>query len=89
MINIENIEKKLRDCADMDINKIKIEDVDEITEIDISRRKDSETRIIEFLNKVKNPYFFSYKGKIIQIGFSESNKTAEECLTNVLKNLYR
>ena len=28
-------------------------------------------------------------GKLVRIRFSETDKTAEDCLTNVLKNLYR
>ncbi len=40
--------------------------------------------------KTKNPYIFKVNGKLVRIRFSEnSNLTAEDCLTNVLKNLYR
>ena len=40
--------------------------------------------------KAKNPYIFKVKGKLVRIRFSKnSNLTADDCLTNVLKNLYR
>lgn len=39
--------------------------------------------------KAKNPYIFKVNGKLVRIRFSETDKTAEDCLTNVLKNLYR
>lgn len=39
--------------------------------------------------KKKNPYIFKVKGKLVRIRFSDTDKTAEDCLTNVLKNLYR
>lgn len=39
--------------------------------------------------KVKNPYIFKVNGKLVGIRFSETDKTAEDCLTNVLENLYR
>ena len=45
-----------------------------------------------FLNKyskVKNPYIFKVNGKLVRIRFSDTEKTADDCLTNVLKNLYR
>ena len=40
--------------------------------------------------KTKNPYIFKVNGKLVRIRFSEnSTLTADDCLTNVLKNLYR
>ena len=42
-----------------------------------------------FLNTVKNPYVFKHNGRLVRIGFADTNITADECLTNVLKNLYR
>ena len=71
------------------LDDIKLEDVDEITDIKIDRRKPSNERILEFLIKVKNPYIFKVHGKLVRIHFSDTDKTAEDCLTNVLKNLYR
>ena len=61
----------------------------EITDIKIDKRKSSNERILDFLNKVKNPYIFKVKGKLVRIRFSDTDKTADDCLTNVLKNLYR
>ena len=46
-------------------------------------------RILDFLNTVKNPYVFKHNGRLVRIGFADTNITADECLTNVLKNLYR
>lgn len=45
--------------------------------------------MLDFLNSVENPYVFKINGKLVQIKFSNTNKTAEDYLTNVLKNLYR
>lgn len=39
--------------------------------------------------KTKNSYIFKVNGKLVIIRFSDTDKTAEDCLTNVLKNLYR
>ena len=68
---------------------MKLEDVDEISSIKIDRRKSSEERILDFIMKTKNPYIFKVNGKLVRIRFSDTGKTAEDCLTNVLKNLYR
>lgn len=87
--NIEEIKGKLERCRNVNLDDVKLEDVDEITDIKIDRRKPSEERILDFLTKVKNPYIFKVNGKLVRIRFSDANKTVDDCLTNVLKNLYR
>lgn len=87
--NIEELKEKLERCRDVNLDDVKLEDVDEIKYIKIDRRKPSEERILDFIMKVKNPYIFKVNGKLVRIRFSETDKTAEDCLTNVLKNLYR
>jgi len=88
-MNLEQIKIKLNKCKNMNLIDAKLEDVDELSEIKIDKRKSSNERILDFLNKTKNPYIFRIKGKLVKIGFSDSNKTADDCLTSVLKNLYR
>ena len=39
--------------------------------------------------KTKNPYIFKVNGKLVRIRFSDTDKTADDCLTKVLENLYR
>ncbi len=88
--NIKELAEKLEKCRNVNLDDVKLEDVDEITDIKIDRRKPSDERILEFLMKTKNPYIFKVKGKLVRIRFSEnSNLTAEDCLTKVLENLYR
>lgn len=86
---IKNLKEKLQICKDIPVNKIFIDDVDEISNIRIDKRKSSNERILDFLNSVKNPYAFKVNGRIVKISFSITEKTADDCLTDVLKNLYR
>ena len=86
---IKNLKEKLQICKDIPVNKICIDDVDEISNIRIDKRKSSNERILDFLNSVKNPYAFKVNGRIDKISFSITEKTADDCLTDVLKNLYR
>lgn len=88
-MNIDELKDKLERCRKISLEDIQPEDVDEITEIKIDKRKSSNERILDFLNKVKNPYIFKVNGRLVQIGFSDNGKTADECLTNVLKSLYK
>ena len=87
--NLKKIEEKLERCRNVNLDDMTLDDVDELTSIKIDRRKPSEERILEFIIKVKNPYIFKVSGKLVRIRFSNTDKTAENCLTNVLKNLYR
>lgn len=87
--NMQTIIEKIKRCKDMSLEDVTLDDVDEISDIKIDKRKSSNERILDFLNKVKNPYIFKVKGKLVRIRFSDTEKTADDCLTNVLKNLYR
>ena len=83
----KELREKLERCRNVNLDDVKLENVDVITSIKIDRRKPSEERILDFLTKVKNPYIFKVNGKLVRISFSEnSSLTAEDCLTNVLKN---
>ncbi len=87
--DIEALSEKLKRCREIPLDEVNPDDVDEITDIKIDKRKSSNERILDFFNKVKNPYIFKVKGKLVRIRFSDTDKTADDCLTNVLKNLYR
>ena len=88
-MKIDKLKQKLEKYENIPLSEIDINEVDEITDIKINRRKSSEERILDFLNTVKNPYVFKVNGKLVKISFSDTEKTADDCLTNVLKNLYR
>ena len=87
--NLKEIDEKLNRCRNMKLEDVTLDDVDEIGSIKIDRRKSSNERILDFIIKVKNPYIFKVNGKLVRMSFSDTDKTAEDCLTNVLKNLYR
>jgi len=87
--DLKRLKDKLDKCRNIELSNVNLDDVDEITDIKIRKRKSSNDRILDFLNEVKNPYVFKVKGKLVKIIFSDTNKTADDCLTDVLKNLYR
>lgn len=87
--NRKRLKDKLDKCRNIELSNVNLDDVDEISDIKICKRKSSNDRILDFLNEVKNPYVFKVKGKLVKIIFSDTNKTADDCLTDVLKNLYR
>ena len=88
-MKIEELKNKLETCKDIKLSDVSINDVDDLESIKIDKRKSRDERILDFLNKVKNPYIFKIKGKLVRIRFTENGKNADDCLTGVLKNLYR
>ena len=87
--NVKELEEKLDRCRNVNLGDVTLDDVDEISSIKIDKRKPSNERILEFITKVKNPYIFKVNGQLVRIRFSDTDKTAEDCLTRVLENLYR
>lgn len=86
--NIQELEEKLKRCRNMKLEDIALDDVDDIKDIKIDRRKTSNERILDFLEKVKNPYVFKINGRLVKMSFSENGPTADECLSRMLENLY-
>lgn len=87
--NVQELEEKLKRCKNMKLENISLDDVDDIKDIKIDRRKSSNERILDFLVKVKNPYVFKIYGRLVRMRFMENGPSADECLTNMLQNLYR
>ncbi len=87
--NIKELEEKLNKCKKMSIKGINPNDIDNLEDIKIDRRKEPNERILDFITKTKNPYAFKIKGKIVKIEFSENGVKAEDALTNAIANIYR
>ena len=87
--NIELLKNKLVECQRVDINEVNIEDVEDISNIQIDTTKSSTKRILDFLSKSKNPYLFKVGENLVKIEFSKSNIYADSCVTNVFKHIYK
>lgn len=87
--NIKELREKIDRCRNMKLSDVSLDDVDEISSIKIDRRKPSNERILDFFKKTKNPYIFKVNNTLVRISFSNNDRTADDCLTSVLKNLYR
>ena len=60
-----------------------------MNEIKISRKKSKEERIIDFINKTKNPYIFKVNGKLVKLEFTDNGTNAEDAIINVIKSIYK
>ncbi len=87
-IEIEKLEQKLERCKNICIDEVDKNEIEDISKININKRKSSKDRILDFLNSVSNPYIFKVNGKLVKIEFSNNTRTAESCITNVIKSIY-
>ena len=87
--NIKELAEKLERCRNVNLDDVKLEDVDEITNIKIDRRKPSNERILDFIASTKNPYAFKVNGTLVKISFSNNNRSAKDCINRVIKSLYK
>ena len=87
--NIKELEEKLKICKDIDLNEVNIDEVDDLNEIRISRKKSKKERIIDFINKTKKPYIFKVNVRLVKLEFTNNGRKAEYAITNVLKSLYK
>jgi len=87
--NIKELEEKLKICKDIDLSEVDIDEVDDLNEIRISRRKSKEERIIDFINKAKNPYIFKVNGRLVKLEFTDNGRKAEDAIMNVIKSIYK
>ena len=87
--NIKELEEKLNKCKNMKLEDINSDEVDELSDIKISRKKSKEEKILDFISKTKNPYIFKVNGKLVKLEFTDNRTNAEDAITNVIKSLYK
>lgn len=87
--NIKELEEKLKRFKTVNLNEVNINDVEELSEIKISRKKFKEEKILDFINKTKNPYIFNVNARLVKLEFSDNGKSAEDAITNVIKSIYK
>ena len=84
--NVKELEEKIKKCKKIEVN---INDVDDLSEVKISRKKSKEEKILDFISKTKNPYIFKVNGKLVKLEFSDNETNAEEAITNIIKSIYK
>jgi len=89
MNDLEEIKEKLERCKNILIEDINPDDVDDIENIKISRKKHREERILDFIAITKSPYAFKVNGTLIKISFSDNSIKAKDCINKVIKSLYK
>mgnify|MGYP003483833885 CR=1 FL=1 len=87
--NVKELEEKIKRCKKIEVNEVNINDVDDLSEVKISRKKSKEEKILDFISKTKNPYIFKVDGKLVKLEFTDNGTTAEDAIINVIKSIYK
>ncbi|MBO5349294.1 MAG: hypothetical protein J6A89_05710 [Clostridia bacterium] len=88
-MDVNDLKLKLKEKYNLSFDDVKLEDLEEISEIKFSKKSNSNEKLLDFIKSSSNPYMFKCNGKKVKIEFSNTEKRAEECLTSVIKNIYK
>ena len=88
-MDVNDLRIKLREKYKLSFDDVKLEDLEEISEIKFSKKSNSNEKLLDFIKSSFNPYMFKCNGKKVKIEFSNTEKRAEECLTSVIKKIYK
>ena len=88
-MDVNDLRIKLREKYRLSFDDVKLEDLEEISEIKFSKKSNSNEKLLDFIKSSFNPYMFKCNGKKVKIEFSNTEKRAEECLTSVIKKIYK
>ena len=88
-MNTDYLKEKLIKFKNITFDDVDINDLEDITEINFSKKQNSNEKLIDFIKTTKNPYMFKCNGKKIQIAFVNTDEIAEEKLKKTLNKIYQ
>ena len=81
-----NLKTKLQLCKNSNIKYIQKNEIDEINNVSIDTNLPKVDRIMNFLDKVKNPYMFIINGMKVKMEFTSTGKNITECFETLIMN---
>lgn len=69
----------------VDIRTIKREELTDIREVEVDKRKNREGQIKDYLEQIKNPYCYRYGEYIVKIGFEDTTTTLTDRLQELIQ----
>jgi len=88
MTYYENLNNKIKKCKNIQIKDVKLTEIDSINDIKINTNESSTNRIIDFINKAKNPYIIKVDDTIVRMEYKSNDIDAINCIKKiVLENI--
>ena len=70
----------MENIKNLNIQTIQPDELADIEKIEIDKNLPVKERIKEFVRKIKNPYFFRCGKLIVQVEYSDTDKSINDCL---------
>lgn len=83
------LKEKLIKCKGVSFDEVNIDELDDITKINFSKKSNSNEKIIDFIKSAKNPYMFKCNGRKIKIAFLNNDEIAENKLKDTVNKIYK
>ena len=81
-----NLKTKLQLCKNSNIKYIQKNEIDEINNVSIDTNLPKVDRIMNFLDKAKNPYMFIINGMKVKMEVAPAGKNINECFETLIMN---
>ena len=79
----------IEEMKNVDVRVVKREELADIREVEVNKRKSQEGQIRDYLEQIKNPYCYRYGEYIVKIGFEDTTVTLTDRLQElILKTLF-
>lgn len=75
----------IEEMKNVDIRTIKREELTDIREVEVDKRKNREGQIKDYLEQIKNPYCYRYGEYIVKIGFEDTTTTLTDRLQELIQ----
>ena len=80
------LKTKLQLTKNSNIKYIRDDEIDEIYNVSIDTNLPKVDRIMNFLDKAKNPYMFIINGIKVKMEFASAGKNINECFESLIMN---
>lgn len=77
----------LKKMKSVNISTVDADSLIDIKDVKIDPNLSKEERVEQFLKQIGNPYCFHCNGCVVQVSFSETERTLEDCLQDYFSKL--
>jgi len=74
----------IEEMRNMDVRTVKREELADIREVEVNKRKSREGQIKDYLEQIKNPYCYRYGEYVVKIGFEDTTVTLTDRLQELI-----
>ena len=74
----------IEEMKNVDVRMVKREELTDIREVEVNKRKSQEGQLKDYLEQIKNPYCYRYGEYIVKIGFEDTTVTLTDRLQELI-----